>query len=226
MAQAPYIPAQNGQFATWLANFSAKITASPTTYGLVTADATTIAAQNTAYQAAYTAATTPSTRTSVTVAALAAARATAEAVIRPYAVSISLNAGVTNDAKTAVGVTVRKTVPTPVPPPTTAPQLALVSAIPLNQTLQYRDVTTPTSKAKPPGAISLQVWANVGTAPATDPAQCLYFATWTKSPNVATFTSAQQGKIVTYFGRWATRGGPGGAAQYGPWSAPLVLTIQ
>lgn len=220
-----YIPTSNADFANWLANFSTLLTASPTTYGLVTGDATAVAAQNTAFQSAYTAATDPTTRTSPTVAAMQTKRTQAEAVVRPLAVRISLNAGVTDLNKTAIGVTVRKTVPTPVPPPTTTPALSLQSGTHLNHQLRYYDTSTPTAKAKPVGSTGIEIWRNIGTTAATDPAQCSYYQTWTKSPNISTFLAGDVGKICTYYSRWVTRGGPGGTAQTGPWSASLVLAI-
>jgi len=220
-----YIPAPDAAFAAWLSNFASLIQADPTDYGLVAGDATIITAQDTAFQAAYTLATDPSTRTSPTVAAKDAARATAEATVRPYAVQISLNSGVSDMLKVGVGVTVKKTVPTPVPPPTTVPALSLLAATPGAHQLAYRDTSTPTSKAKPPGAIGIELWRNIGTVAATDPAQCSYYAQWTKSPNVSNFTSSDVGKVCTYFARWATRGGPGGVSQVGPWSASLVISV-
>ena len=44
-ALPPYIPAQEGQFNTWLNNFSTLISANPPAYGLMTSDAANIAAQ-------------------------------------------------------------------------------------------------------------------------------------------------------------------------------------
>lgn len=225
MATTPYIPSKDADFSNWLANFATLIAAHPTTYGLVSGDATAISAQNTTFQAAYTLATDPTTRTSVTVAAKDAARATAESVIRPYAVQVSLNSGVSNDDKTAVGVTVKKTVPTPVPPPTTVPVLALIASTHLVHQLSYRDTSTPTSKSKPPGVISMQLVRSLGTAPAVDPDAATFYDLWTKSPNNSLFQSGDVMKLCTYWGRWVTRGGPGGSSQYGPWSTSLVVAV-
>lgn len=220
-----YIPSTNAGFAAWLQNFSTLITASPATYGLIAGDATAIAAQNTAFQAAFTAATDPSTRTSVTVAALNTAKASALFVVRPYAVQISLNAGVDDEDKTAVGVTVRKTVPTPIPAPTATPALSFVSAVPLNTTLQARNVETPTSKAKPFGSIGVEVWDSVGTVAATDPTQLSYRFQATKIPFVRVFESADRGKICSMAVRYVTRGGNGGVSKVGPWSAILPFVV-
>ena len=51
-ALPPYIPVQEGEFTSWLANFSTLISAAPSMYGLLTSDAATIAAQNAAWEAA------------------------------------------------------------------------------------------------------------------------------------------------------------------------------
>jgi len=91
--------------------------------------------------------------------------------------------------------------------------------------LRYFDTSTPTTKAKPFGAVSIQIVRSVGTSAATDPDQCKFYDLWTKSPNISAFDVADVGKICTYFARWVTRGGPGGASQYGPWSASLTLTV-
>lgn len=220
-----YIPPTDAAFDAWLTNFSTLLTAAPTDYGLTAPDAVAVAAERTAYHAAYVAASDPGTRTSVTVAAKDAARVSAEAVVRPFAVSISLNAGVLDADKVDIGVTVRKTVPTPVPPPITVPALALNSALPLQHQLRYFDTSTPTSKGKPAGATGIQVFRAVGTLPAVDPGQASYYDIWTKSPNISTFLAGDVGKVCTYFARWMTRGGPGGAVQYGPWSAPLSIAV-
>lgn len=225
MQQAPYIPAPDAAFSAWLQNFSNLLSATPTDFGLTAPDATAVAAQNTAFQAAYTLAIDPATRTSPTVAAKDAARVTAEAVVRPYAIQISLNASVTNENKTAIGVNIPNRSPVPVPPPTTFPQLGFRSAEPLIHVLQYQDSGLGTGKKKPVGAIGLELWRSVGTVAATDPAQADYYGQFTKSPLRSSFESAQVGKVCTYFARWITRSGPGGIAQTGPWSAPLTVNV-
>jgi hypothetical protein len=223
--QSPYIPAPDALFATWLDNFSSLLTASPTTYGLVAGDATAVAAVDATFQTAYTAAANPATRTAVTVAAKDAARAAAEAVVRPYATQISRNPAVTNDDKTAIGVNLPNSARTPVPPPLTTPALSLVSAIHFLHTLAYYDTSTPASKAKPFGAIGLELTRYLGTVPGTDPSQGVVIGVLTKSPNTVGYTSVDVGKLATYWGRWVTRSGPGGQSQYGPYSAPLVVGV-
>lgn len=225
MPQSPYIPAKDADFDSWLLNFSALLTATPLAFGLTAPDAVEVAAVTTTWTTAYAAATNPATRTSPTVAAKDAARVAAEATVRPFATAISRNDAVTNANKVAIGVNLPNNAPVPIPPPTTAPALELKQGQPLAHVLAYKDTDLGNTKAKPYGSIGVQLWRNVGAVPATDPAQCTYQGTWTKSPNRSEFEPSQQGKIATYFARFVTRSGAGGVAYTGPWSAPLVLTV-
>ena len=219
-----YIPARDADFDAWLENFSTLLTAAPTTYGLIAADATAVDGVFDTWRAAYLAAVSPATRTAATVAAKDAARAAAEFVVRPYAVGISLNADVTPENKTAIGVTLRSGTVSPIPAPVTAPELNIQSAIPLQQTLGYKQPGF-AGKNKPFGVTGVEIFRAIGTVPAIDPTQAGYYAQVTKSPFRVNFVADDQGKKVTYFARWATKSGPGGIAQVGPWSAPLTLTI-
>lgn len=220
----PYIPNKDADFNDWITNFSTLITANPTNYGLVAGDATIIAAVKTTWSAAYLAATNPTTRTSATIATKDGARASAEATCRPYAIRIRNNSSVSDALKIGVGVTVPNTTPTPIPAPVTAPANSLVSAIPLDTTLAYKEVGS-LGKAKPFGAIGVQVYRAVGTVAAVDPDQCDYVGTATKTPYHQTFDAADQGKVCTIFTRFSTRSGPGGVSQVGPWSSPLTFAI-
>lgn len=223
--QPAYIPAPDADFQAWFLNFSTLLTTAPATYGLVSGDATAVAAKYTAWSTAYVLATNPSTRTSVTIATKDAARSSAEPLLRIYAVQISRNPAVTNGNKTAIGVNLPNASRTPVPPPTTQPALSLVTAIHNLQVLAYRDTSTPTVKAKPFGAIGLDLRQTIATAPGTDPNIANPLGVMTKSPLTVGTVTGDVGKLATYWGRWTTRSGPGGAAQFGPWGAPLTVAI-
>ncbi len=225
MASAPYIPAADAGFNDWATNFSTKLTAAPTTYGLVAGDATIVAGLLTTWAAAYLAAITPATRTSATIAAKDAARASFEATVRPYAQRIRVNPTVTNLSRVTIGVTVAVFPPTPIPPPLTVPVLSLVKATPLTHQLAYADAETPLSKAKPYGAKFCQVLVTVGVAPAVDPSVANFVGGFSKSPLQITHDSGDRGKIATYFCRWQNGSGPGGVGAVGPWGTPLSLTI-
>lgn len=225
MPVAPYIPPKDADFDAWLLNFTTLLTAAPTTYGLTAPDAVACAAAYSAWHPAYVTATTPETRTSPAVAQKDAERAAAEATVRPYAQRISKNEAVTPENKTAIGVNLPNTSPVPIPPPTTFPLVSLRNATPLVHVLQYQDSGLGTGKKKPFGALGMQVFRSVGTVAATDPAQASFDTQPTKSPFRSSFSAEQRGKVATYFARWVTRSGPGGAAQYGPWSDPVTAIV-
>jgi hypothetical protein len=218
---APYIPPKDADFANWLANFSTMITASPATYGLTAGDATTIAAQDTAFQAAYTLAVNPSTRTPATVAAKDAAKVTALGVVRPYAQRIANNAGVSPSNKVALGLNPRTNPPTPITAPTTNPIITIPSMIVLGLITRMRDsLASPSVKAKPAGAIAMELYAKTSATPITDPTQLVFIGLQTKSPFTISFDSSDGGKQAYIAGRWVTRTG-----LVGPWSAVVTATV-
>lgn len=220
----PYIPPKDADFDAWFLNFNTLIAANPTTYGLTAPDATAITAVYTPWSVAYPIAINPATRTAATVATKDATRATAEATVRPYAIRIRNNAAVSDALKIGVGVTIPNTPPTPIPAPVDVPVLSLLRAISLEQTLEFKTSGT-IGKAKPFGVIGVEIWRSVGVAFATDPVQTAYITTVTKSPFRQTYEAADQGKKVTFFGRFITRSGPGGQIQRGPWSDALNLIV-
>lgn len=221
----PYIPNGNGPADTWLTNFSALITATPIVYGLTAPNAVTIAAEQVAYHDAYVLATDPPTRTSVTVAALVAQRLSMESIIRPFAQQVARNPAVLPGDKVALGLNLPNNVPVPIPPPTVGPTINLVRQDPLQVTLDIRNPDTPTSKAKPPGTLGIQVWTNVGVAAVTSPDDCTLNEVFTKNPNILGFSSGDRMKICTIFARFVNRSGSGGRASVGPWSLPLSVVI-
>lgn len=220
-----YIPAKDADFALWSQNFATLLAANPTNYGLTAGQVAPITAANTAFASAYATATNPTTRTSPAIAAKDVARADAEVLERQIAMIVRNNPAVSDALKTGLGLTIPKTTPTPIPAPTTPPQLLFVSATPQNATLAYRDTGSPSGKAKPAGSIGVELWRNVGTVPATDPAQCSFVGIITKAPFAQAFAAGEVGKIATFFARFSTRSGPAGVAQTGPWSAPLTFNV-
>lgn len=220
-----YIPAQDGPCSLWASNFAAVVNTDPTAVGLTSGDATTINTVTAQFFTDYNVTQNPDLRTPTAIAAKDASKVAMLATVRPYAQFINGRAATTDAQRSALGITIRKTVPTPVPAPTSAPTLSLVSALHGVATLGYRDPMTPTSKAKPFGAIGVQLYKSVGTVAATDPAQAAFDSQVTKSPCVLTFDGGDAGKVCTVFARYVTRGGPAGVAQSGPWSASLVFNV-
>lgn len=220
MSTTSYIPARDTDFDAWAQNFSTVIAASPATYGLLAGDAASITAAYTAWNAAYTLATNPATRTSPTIAAKDVQKASSLVVFRTYAQIIQNNAGVSDGAKSAAGLTVRATGRTPIPAPGTAPILGLVGVTPGVITFNYKDTSTPTTKAKPFGAIQLELWGDIPTTGSPSQAAARFLGLYTKSPNALVPVTGNVGKTIGLWARWTTRRG-----LVGPWSAELDVTI-
>lgn len=221
-----WLPTQLALLYTFGANFTNLLTATPAAYGTTAPIALEVQTAYDAFKAAYDISSSPETRTPAAVAATRQAETDFRAKIRPVGVNISRNPAVSDELKTGIGVTVQTGSRTPVPAPVTSPALSVLNVDGQSLNFEYRDATTPNTKAKPPGVTGLQLFASVGIAPAVDPDAAKLVSTLTKSPARFLIPVGSTGKIVTLFARWVTTGGPGGEAQPGPWSAPVTAVGQ
>ena len=215
-----YIPAREADMDNWLNNFKTLIAANPTTYGLVTADATAITTAYTNWHAAYLTAVNPTTRTTAAVQTKNEQKQTVLGVVRGYADTIRVNMAVSDALKVGLGLHVRDTAPTPIPPPSTFPLLTITEPMRGMQDLRASDSGTPDKKARPTGVAGMLLFRAVGTSAVTDPAQAASLAFATKTDFEATFDPADNGKTATYFARWTN-----GKGEVGPWSAPVSMPI-
>lgn len=218
---APYIPNRDADLDTWLANFSSLITTSPATYGLVSGDATAIAAAVAAWHAAYLLVTSASTKTAATVSSKNTQKVDVLAMVRPYAQTIALNAGVSSSSKIALGLNPRTSTPSPIAAPTTHPVISLVSAPPLQHVLRYRDeMASPSVKAKPYGAIQVQIYATASATAITNQDLLDFKGVTTKCPTLVAWDPSDKGMQAYYAARWVTRTG-----LVGPWSPIVSYTV-
>lgn len=215
-----YIPAEDANALVWMQVFAAGITASPALYALTVADALAISRAVDKFDAAYIVAIDPATRTAVTVAAKDDARTSAEQVCRQFATLIKYNAGISDPDKIAIGVRPVNPDRDPINVPDTSPLLNIIGCTPGSQTVRYADTNTPDSGAKPFGASNMQLFVAVDDVPITDPEAALFHGAFTKNPIGVGFTAADDGKMATYFARWASRKG-----EVGPWSLPVSMRI-
>lgn len=219
-SSSSYIPPREADFVNWIENFNSLIQASPTSYGVSTADASNLTSLTAIYTLAYTTAVNPSTRTVDTVAAKNSGRVDVTAFARLLASQIQLNAGVSDEQKAALGLTLRKILPSPVPPPTSSPILNFIAATPLQHTLRASDQNTPDKRGKPFGVLQLKlsVWILPQNTMITgNPDQVNIY---TKQPIAVNFSSGDIGKVAWYRGNWMTRTG-----LTGPISTDLSRTI-
>ncbi|MEX0776999.1 MAG: hypothetical protein WD042_14940 [Phycisphaeraceae bacterium] len=219
MAQS-YIPGQDAASLQWMQAFAGGIAASPSTYMLAAADATAISNAVGAFAAALATAVDPQTRTPVTVNVKDTARNAAEQICRQYAVVIKNNGGISDAAKIAIGVRPVNPSREPIPCPQSSPLLNVIAATPGAQTVRYSDTSTPDSKSKPFGASELQLFIAIGDAPTVDEDAAQFYGKFTRNPVGVAFAPQDDGKVATYFARWASRRG-----EVGPWSLPVSMRI-
>lgn len=216
----PYVPKSDAGKRAWLNNFADRVAADPARYALTAADAKTLAALAKAYDRAYDLANDPRTKNPGMTAEKDAARNQAVATFRTYAMQIKRNLGIPDAWKLELGIHLDDRSMTPIPAPTTAPILHVVSAQSGMHTLRYADSQTPSSRAKAPGSIALELVVAVGDEATSDVHEAIGAGLFTQQPFQIEYEAENAGKVATYFGRWVTRRG-----LTGPWSLPVSMTI-
>jgi hypothetical protein len=104
--------------------------------------------------------------------------------------------------------------------PETAPLIVVVKIVPGVHELRYADAMHPDSRAKARGATELQLFIAITdqhNAPLSDVGVRLRF---TKNPVIVEFDRSHDGKVATYYARWASTRG-----QVSPLSRPLSMRI-
>lgn len=147
------------------ASYSAQISASPTSFGLLAAQATAFGALNTSLQSCYTASTNISTRTRGTIAATqqAVKNMRAEAILLSkiiYATPTVTDAQLIN-----LGLLPRPTF-APVPTPTESPVLSVTATS--GRIVDFKLQRSDAIKGKPRGAKAANLYSFVGAAAPTD----------------------------------------------------------
>lgn len=217
-----YIPTRDADLLAWGQNFSDRLTADPAAAGLLPADALVIQTQFDEFAAAYALAVNPATRTIVTIAAKDEEKAGFLSIARAYAAIIRANAGVSNDEKAALGLTIPDPTPTPIPVPSTYPLLAAPLQGVGQILMTITDQATPLIKKKPFGVLGGCLYANkwTGASPPADNLKTL-FGLITKSDNVietgGIFAAADK---VRWSCQWYNRKG-----QLGPLGPALDVII-
>ena len=90
----------------------------------------------------------------------------------------------------------------------------------LSHKIEFRDESTPTSRAKPAGVAGCELYLFIGTTAPTGPEAMHLQAVDKSTPYLMEFDSADAGKTAFWAMRWVnTRG------EHGPWSATVSATI-
>jgi hypothetical protein len=205
---------------SWTENFRLLISANPGVYGLGADDAVAIAAICATWSASLAIVHEPTTKTKPSVAAKDAAKKACLDLVRVYAQNIRRNAGVSNELKAALGLTLVDATPTPVPAPETCPLLEIVGATPLQLTMRFHDQNTPLSRAKPAGCKFLAIHAVTSATVINDPDTIPLLKLATKVRIALDFQTSDANKTAYICARYVT-----GRGLVGPWSSILTYTI-
>lgn len=207
---ATWPPTKDMAFNTYCTNFGGKLSAAPTTYGLVAADATAFAALVTSYTNALNTATNPTTRTKTAVTNKNVAKAQLLASLRILAKRIQANPAVTAGMKTDLGLPIHQTIPSPIPAPDAAPLVSIVTYGNRAVTLRIGDSVDTNRRAKPAGVDGAEVYCYVGTTPPASLADWRFAGQAKRQDFTIEFTAADVGKTVYFAARWFNpRGEPG-----------------
>lgn len=216
----PYIPARDANALLWMNAFSSGISADPAKFELSEADAETISQAVSEFQEALAVATNEATRTKGTVNTKDTKRNAAETLCRHYAVQIKHNAGISDASKLDIGIRPVNNDRSPIFCPQTSPILSIIAATPGAHTLRYSDSFTPDSAKRPFGAAALQLFGYIGDEVTDNVSLAHLIDTATRNPVVAVFQPEDDGKMITYFGKWIGRRG-----DTGPWSLGVSMRI-
>lgn len=216
-----FLPQTDAALLAWSVNFKTLITATPTAFGLVAAQATAYGALHDTFAAAYQVAKDPDTRTKPNVAAKDAARAALKDDARLLAKLVEGTASVTDAQKYSLGLNVRKQ-PTPVPAPTTRPGVDLVSAIGRTVTIHIHDSASSSKRGKPAGATAAWVYTFVGAEYPSDPTLWDFQGATTKAKYEITFANDLPGGTQV----WVCAAWINGKQEAGPASVPITTNLQ
>lgn len=215
-----FLPSTDAALLAWSRNFSLRISATPTAYGLTAAQATSYAAANTAYANAYDAAVDPITRTRGKIAAKDDARKAVEAAARMLARYVQADPNVTNEQKIDLGLTVRKSDLTPVPPPAMSPDIDFVSVTGRTVRIRLHEASA-ARRGKPAGVKGATVFSHVGQAPPGDISAWKFEANTSKTIlDVAFPDTAPAGSLVWLTAFWFNT-----KSESGPACAPVSTNI-
>jgi hypothetical protein len=216
-----FIPDDDAGIRLFLNNFAEVVAQNPAACGLTASDSATLTALAQAYDELYVLANNPLTRTTPVVAEKDAARNQAVETVRIYATQIKANLGVPEQLKIALGIHIDDTTRTPIPAPQTSPVLTVEATNALHE-IRFSDSMTPGMRAKPPGAIQLQLFRAMGDSSIADVSEAQFIGAHSRQPILLTYdpTPANTGKTATYFARWCTAKG-----LVGPWGPPVAATI-
>jgi hypothetical protein len=184
MAIPVFQPTKDADLLTWSDNFSTKITATPTAYGLTAAQATAYAALHTLYEAAYNRAKNPNTNSKQAVIAKNLAKdnlLNGSGGAWELVDIVQAFPGTTDAMRGELGLRIPDVAPTPIPAPQVAPDLAIISTAGRSVKVRLRDQENPDRRGKPDGVSGATVLFYVGETNPPDPALWAFLTNTSKT---------------------------------------------
>ena len=215
-----YIPANDDKALKWMRAFSNTLSGNPSTYDVSEADCVQIKRLVDDFGDAMAVVAEKATRTEVTVQQKDDARALAEQLCRSFAMRIKMNDGIDDADKIAAGVRPVNPDRQPVEAPAVGPLINVVGASVGTQTVRYADADSPERRGKPFGAQRIELFCAIGETATANVNEARYVGGFTRGPIYVTFDEADDGKVATYFARWAN-----GKGQTSPWSLPTTMRV-
>ena len=220
MAAIRALPDTDAKLLAWVNNFKTIITATPTTYGLSAAQATSFGTLVTNFSTAL-AACDPGVRNKSSTATKNSCRDLLKKSARELSSIITGQPNVTDSQRYALGLNVRA-IPQPVPPPSNQPLIEVVSVIGRKVSLRFKSTATIGKRGRPAGTIGLQVYSMVGTQFTENPADWTFCGTTSKVYFDVEFpASVEAGSQVFFVASWVNP-----RLQTGPASNPVSTFLQ
>lgn len=217
---ADYLPAPDPAFDNWQVILIAYLIANKVALGISDATVAALTAAQTAWTAAYGAHQTAQATATSKRQDKDDARAPFAALIRSTVGQMQANPAVTDTQRAAMQITVPSGTHTPAPVPTTRPVGTVDTSQRLSHKIEFRDESTPTSRAKPAGVAGCELHLFIGTTAPTGPDAMNLQAVDKSTPYLMEFDSADAGKTAWWAMRWVNTKG-----EHGPWSATVSGTI-
>jgi hypothetical protein len=204
------IPDGDLQLAEYAENGVAVITPAAPTFGLSSAQLTSLTAAATDYRTKLTTAREPSTRTSVSVALKNTSKNSLKALLRALYRIVDAYPLTTDGQRAALGITIPDRHPTPINAPTTQPVARIAGTGGGFAEVELRDQLTPDSPKKPAGASGAQVYYVLTAPNAPEPdfaTDGVFYGVASKGTYRLTLPSDSAGQRLWIQARWMTRRG-------------------
>ena len=215
-----WLPLTDDALLVFVQPFSAKISLDPISFGVTSGTAATLAGLVSGYRSCVSAAKDPATRGVSTCFAKAFSKKQLVAYVRQVARAIQGTMTVTNQQRSDLGLTIRRTAAPAVPPPISAPAADVIAVVGRRLRVRLRDADS-TRRARPDGVSGALLWSHVGEAPPPDLSGWRAEGTVTKTTCEIVFDNdLPPGATVWVFAQWLNP-----TLQTGPASTPRSVTF-